>query len=609
MVTMEMICRVLSGDRFAILDNNKNGGDKQSYVFYDPIAFLVAQAPEDVDAKLAEIEQHLNLGYHAVGYFSYELGHVLNPRIYGRLAQNRSVPLFCIGIYRNRIDVSDDLLEQALERLTALDDACITNCRLNMSKEQYLDRLGKVKRHIFDGDTYQTNYTLKYKFRYAGSTLKLYSELRHRQQVKYGAYLDFPGLTVLSRSPELFFNKKGEDIFTKPMKGTIKRGVTPEEDRANFAFLSSDEKSRAENVMIVDLLRNDFSRISHRGTVKTTNLFEVQTYETLHQMISTVSAKIDADIPLVRLLKEIFPCGSITGAPKLRTMEIIHDLEMEPRGIYTGAVGYIEPGPGKNMCFNVVIRSLALFPDGSGEMGVGSGVVHDSDAEAEYDECRLKGRFFTERFSDFQLIESLRYEQGYQNLDLHLERLRNSASELGFDLDCALLREHMLEHGSELASPSKVRVMLSKNGEYTIESQAIDTPTNDIKKIVLSPDRIPSKLGPLLRHKTSLRKRYQAMHRHVSKDGYYDAIFANERGEITEGTFNNVFIRRGDRWYTPPVACGLLPGIHRQRLLASNDKHVSEQVLTVADLKAADEIYVTNDVRGMVKVQLDTIGE
>lgn len=607
MVTMETICRILSGDRFAVLDNNKNGGEKQSYVFFDPIEFLVAQAPEDVDAKLADIERHLTLGHHAVGYFSYELGHALNPRIHDGLPRDRSVPLFCVGIYEHRIEVSDDLLEQALTHLTALDDACITNCQLNMSKEQYLDRLGKVKRHIFDGDTYQTNYTLKYKFNYAGSTLKLYSELRHRQQVEYGAYLDFPGLTVLSRSPELFFNKKGEDLFTKPMKGTIKRGATPEEDQANFAFLSSDEKSRAENVMIVDLLRNDFSRISHRGTVKTTNLFEVQTYETLHQMISTVSAKIDADIPLVRLMKEIFPCGSITGAPKLRTMEIIRDLEMEPRGIYTGAIGYIEPG--KNICFNVVIRTLVLFPDGSGEMGVGSGVVHDSDAEAEYDECRLKGRFFTDRFSDFQLIESLRYEDGYRNLDRHLDRLRTSASELGFDLDDALLREHLLEHGSELTSPCKVRVLVSKNGEYSIESQPLGTPTAEVKKIILSPERIQSKLGSLLRHKTSLRKRYQLAHQNVSKDGYYDVIFANEKGEITEGSFNNVFIRRGDQWYTPPVSCGLLPGIHRQCLLESKDKKVAEKVLTLADLKAADEIYVTNDVRGMVKVQLDTIGE
>ncbi len=607
MVTMETICRILSGDRFAVLDNNKKGGDKQSSVFFDPIEFLVAELPEDVDAKLADIERHLNLGHHAVGYFSYELGHVLNPRVDGRLAHNRSVPLFCVGIYQNRLQVPDELLEQALERLTALDDACITNCRLNMSKAQYLDRVGTVKRHIFEGDTYQTNYTLKYKFNHAGSPLKLYSELRHRQQVEYGAYLDFPGLTVLSRSPELFFNKKGEDIFTMPMKGTIKRGATPEQDKANFAFLSSDEKSRAENVMIVDLLRNDFSRISHRGTVKTINLFEVQTYETLHQMVSTVSAKVDADIPLVRLLKEIFPCGSITGAPKLRTMEIIRDLEMEPRGIYTGAIGYIEPG--KDMCFNVVIRSLVLFPDGSGEMGVGSGVVNDSDAEAEYDECRLKGRFFTDRFSDFHLIESLRYDEGYRNLDRHLDRLNQSASELGFDLDAAPLREHLLEHASELTTPSKVRVLLSKNGEYSIESQPLETPTEGIKKIILSPDRIPSKLGPLLRHKTSLRKRYQAAYQNVCRDGYYDAIFSNDKGEITEGTFNNLFIRQGDRWYTPPVSCGLLAGIQRQCLLESTDKQVSEKVLTLADLKAADEIYLTNDVRGMVKVQLDTIGE
>jgi para-aminobenzoate synthetase/4-amino-4-deoxychorismate lyase len=604
---METICRVISDGRFAILDNNKKEGDKRSYIFSDPVDFHVAATPEEVEAKLTEIERSVQFGHHAVGYFSYELGHALNRRVHHCLPQERSVPLFCVGIYRNRVEVADDVLEEALEHLTAQDDACIANCQLNMSKEQYLERLGKVKQHIYDGDTYQVNYTLKYKFNHAGSAAKLYTELRRRQRVEYGAYLDFPGITVLSRSPELFFNKKGEDIFTKPMKGTSKRGATPEEDRANFEFLSTDEKSRAENVMIVDLLRNDFSRISHRGTVRTTGLFEVQTYETLHQMVSTVSAKIDADIPLLRLMKEIFPCGSITGAPKLRTMEIIRELEMEPRGIYTGAIGYIAPD--KTMCFSVAIRTLVLWPDGSGEMGVGSGVVHDSDTEAEYEECCLKGQFFTRGFSEFQLIESLRYDKGYSNLERHIERLQNSAAELGFKLDPVLLRKELLERGRELGVPSKVRVLLSKNGKYAIECLPIGPANGDARKIILSPHRVQSKHGSLLRHKTSLRTLYQRTHQNFSKNGYYDVIFTNERGEITEGTFNNLFIRKDGRWYTPPVCCGLLPGIRRQCLLESTDLDVSEKVLTIDDLKAADEICLTNDVRGMVTVQLELIEE
>lgn len=607
MATMKTICRVISGGRFAILDNNKKEGDKRSYIFSDLVDFHTATAPEEAEAKLAEIERHVQLGFHAVGYFSYELGHALHRRMHHCLPQSRSVPLFCVGIYRNRMEVTDDVLEEALECQTALDDVCITNCHLNMSKEQYLERLGKVKQHIYDGNTYQVNYTLKYKFNHAGSAAKLYTELRRRQRVEYGAYLDFPGLTVLSRSPELFFNKKYENIVTKPMKGTSKRGATPEEDRANFEFLSTDEKSRAENVMIVDLLRNDFSRISHCGTVKTTGLFEVQTYETLHQMVSTVSATIDADIPLVRLMKEIFPCGSITGAPKLRTMEIIRELEMEPRGIYTGAIGYIAPD--RTMCFSVAIRTLVLWPDGRGEMGVGSGVVDDSDAEAEYEECRLKGQFFTRGFSEFQLIESLRYDKGYSNLERHLERLQNSAAELGFKLAPLRLRKELLECGWGLGVPYKVRVLLSKSGEYRIECLAIGPVNWDARKIILSPHRVQSKHGSLLRHKTSLHTLYQRTYKNFSEDGYYDVIFANERGEITEGTFNNLFIRKDGCWYTPPVSCGLLPGIQRQCLLESTDLNVSEKVLTIDDLKAADEICLTNDVRGMVTVQLDLIEE
>ncbi|HYD80246.1 MAG TPA: aminodeoxychorismate synthase component I [Paucimonas sp.] len=603
MQDLEKLCQVIAAGKFAILDNNKNGTQRISHVFSKPDRFYTADSVDDIEQQLAAVEQQIQAGRYAVGYFSYELGYALNQRIRGCLPDENRTPLFCIGIYHERLQVSDDILDAALAKVAEQDDACIVDCRLNMTKDEYLDRLAKVKKHIYDGDTYQVNYTLKYKFRYGGSPLKLYAELRKRQRVEYGAFLDFPGLTILSRSPELFVNKRGEDIHTKPMKGTRKRGATPEEDRLNFEFLSSDEKSRAENVMIVDLLRNDLSRISHRGTVKTTGLFEVQTFETLHQMISTVSAKIDPDIPLPRLLQEIFPCGSITGAPKLRTMEIIRELESEPRGVYTGAIGYI--GPDKSLCFNVPIRTLVLWPDGQGEMGVGSGIVHDSDPEAEYEECCLKGQFFTRGFSDFHLIECLLHDKGYKNFDRHMERLQRSAAELGFSLDIGQLRSDLMSQTVSPGVPTKVRVLLHKTGRHDIEYLPLAPANNEPRKIIVSPTAVSSKHKWLARHKTSCRTFYQKTYENYRRDGYYDVVFLNEHGEVTEGTFNNLFIRQGDRWYTPPVSCGLLPGIQRQSLLDSSDIDASEKVLTMRDLLAADEIFLTNAIRGVVRVELD----
>jgi para-aminobenzoate synthetase/4-amino-4-deoxychorismate lyase len=355
--------------------------------------------------------------------------------------------------------------------------------------------------------------------------------------------------------------------------------------------------------MIVDLLRNDLSRISERGTVRTSGLFEVQTYETLHQMVSTVSGKIDADMPLSKVLKEIYPCGSITGAPKVRTMEIINEVEREPRGIYTGAIGYISPD--KTICLNVPIRTLVLWPDGTGEMGVGSGVVHDSDADAEYEECCLKGTFFTRGFADFHLIESLLFDGGYPLLERHLRRLAQSAQELGFRLNPQSLKEDLLARAATLQGRHKVRVMLEKSGEHRIECMSIESADDQPKRIIISSEAVHSKSWSL-RHKLSQRTRYQKAHEFYSRLGYYDVVFFNEDNEITEGSFNNIFIRKGERWYTPPIECGLLPGVQRQWLLDSVQVDATEKRLVVDDLYRADEIFLTNAVRGVVKVELAT---
>lgn len=606
----------LADGRFALLDDNRGQGGAVSYLFHDPIEVCAAATPAEVGPALARIEQHIAAGHHAAGYFAYELGYALCPRLAPRLPAARDTPLLCVGVYRRRLAIDDAALEAALEAHTRGARSRVLDCHLSMTKAQYLERLARIQRHIFEGDTYQVNYTLKYRLRHEGSPLRLFAELRRRQRVRYGAFLDLPGLTVISRSPELFFEKRGEDIHARPMKGTAERGRTPEADRRNAERLASDAKTRAENIMIVDLLRNDLSRIGRRGSVWTPELLEVETYETLHQLVSTVAAKVDPDIPLHRVLSQLFPCGSVTGAPKIRTMELIADLELEPRGVYTGAIGYL--GPDRAMCLSVAIRTLALWPDGRGELGVGSGVVHDSDPEAEYEECRLKGRFLTDGIPDFQLIESLRWDGGFAVLDRHLDRLARSARELGFALDRAQLAAALTERAAALSEraaarePAKVRVALDRQGGYRIEATPIATAGATAaaadRRVALSPEPVQS-ASWLLQHKVSLRALYDREYARCRALGYYDVIFTNERGEVTEGTFHNVFVRLRGRWYTPPVACGLLPGVQRQALLESPELGATERILTVRDLAEAEELVLTNAVRGVVPARLDLHAE
>lgn len=598
MERIEIISSILKEGGFALLDDTRKKSLQPNYLFYENVKWVLTYSISDVEEKLNEVDKLVKEGYYAVGCYSYELGYALNKRLTHLYRENKMMPLFHVGIYRKRISISNQELDTALNLSTQIDSGRISDCSLNMPKAQYLEKLARVKKHILDGDTYQVNYTLKYKVKYEGSPLFIYNSLRKVQKVSYGAFLDFPGFSILSRSPELFIEKEADHILTKPMKGTSARGKNTEEDQLNFEFLSKDEKSRAENVMIVDLLRNDLSRICLPSSVRTSKLFEVQIFETLHQMISTISGKIDPNISIYELFKQIFPCGSITGAPKIRTMEIIHDLEMESRGVYTGAIGYIEPN--KNMCFNVAIRTLVLWPDGHGEMGIGSGVTHDSDAEAEYDECLLKAKFLTKNLNDFELIESLLYDQGYPYLDRHLTRLNNSAQALGFKIDVEEIRSYILKKAAELEKKSKVRIVLGRSGLFTITSSPVQD-TNSEKKIIVVDDKVFSS-NRLLQHKTSLRVLYNDVYAREHKRGYYDAIFTNECGDITEGTFNNIFIRKGDTWYTPPLSSGVLPGIQRQLLLESKEINAVEKPISIHDLAAADDIFLTNAVRGITKV-------
>jgi para-aminobenzoate synthetase/4-amino-4-deoxychorismate lyase len=499
----------------------------------------------------------------------------------------------------------------------------IDNLFLNLEREEYLEAIRRVKAYIEAGDTYQVNYTLKLLFDFAGSIPEFYCSLRRNQSVSYGGLIKNGDTTILTFSPELFFRKKGNQIDVRPMKGTMVRGRTNSEDRDFADFLHNDIKNRSENVMIVDLLRNDLGRLSRMGGVNVQSLFDVETYETLHQMTSSIRGEVNGSLSVEEMFKALFPCGSVTGAPKIRTMEIIRELEAEDRGVYTGAIGYISPDG--EAVFNVPIRTV-VFQGDKGEMGIGSGIVWDSDPAGEWEECILKGRFLTQPVPEFKLIETMLWypQSGYWLLDLHLERLVESAGYFSypFELEKIEAELHELAEGfrnNASVKNQRVRLTLSRQGE--IELTYSELPEGPLPEI--TPEKIlkleeskglPAAVfssrntdshSPYLFHKTTLRKLYDDERTQAVAKGFYEVLFVNEKGEVTEGSYTNIFLQKDGKLLTPPVSCGLLPGVLRNHLLHEYPDLVEEASFTRKDIEQADAVYVGNSVRGLVRVIVD----
>lgn len=458
----------------------------------------------------------------------------------------------------------------------------------------------QIQRWITDGDCYQINLTFPLDCRIYGHPLALYRRLRERQPVRYGAFLSVGDKTVLSFSPELFFERRGNRVWTRPMKGTARRGATPQDDQIRRSELLASEKERAENIMIVDLLRNDLGRLAAPGKVRVDSLCTAEAYPTLWQMVSTVSA----DLPgatLAELFQALFPCGSITGAPKIRAMQRIGELESAPRGLYTGALGWLAPGG--DCRFNVAIRTLEVQAGGSARLGVGSGIVIDSVAEREYAECLLKSSFLTGFDPGFELIETLRLDGGhYPLLALHLERLALSAQALGFACDLPAIAAALSERSLVCAlGVHRVRLTLAHDGRYQISlTPMVDQPGP--WAVVFSDERLNAD-DYLLRHKTSARSRYQqALAALAEHPELFDAIFLNTRGEVCEGARSNIFVERDGILLTPAAICGLLPGVMRRQLLESG--RAIEAVLTRDDVLGAPAIYMANALRGLIAVNL-----
>jgi para-aminobenzoate synthetase / 4-amino-4-deoxychorismate lyase len=594
----------MTASPYVLLDDSLTPGGR-SLLYADPEEIISASVPGEVNAALDAVAVGLARGLHAVGFFSYELGYCLEPKLTKLLPDSRSVPLFWIGLFRAPQPLDDAATRAWLDAHGAAERAKISDLRLSWLREQYREAFNEVEDYIAAGDVYQINLTMKYLFAFEGDPVALYAALRRKQRVAYGALIHTADLDILSLSPELFFRREGKHMSTRPMKGTAPRGRTPREDARTKTWLAMDEKQRAENLMIVDLLRNDLGRVAKIGSVEVTDLFTVETYRSVHQMTSGITAELRSDMGLKDMLRALFPCGSVTGAPKVRAMEIISELEGGPRGIYTGAIGHIEPSGDAQ--FNVAIRTVVLSR-GRGEMGIGGGIVSDSKEESEFEECLLKAQFLTKADAPFELIETLRYERakGFHLLERHLARLQSSAHHFGYPFSREKVMAALEADASRVTSPvALVRLLLAEDGSITVTSTAIELPTRDtVWRFVISDQRVDEK-DPFFYHKTTRRQFFDGeMERQKSQTSCDEVVFLNKKGELTEGTRTNLFIEIDGRLFTPALTCGLLPGTLRDELLDLPRAAASEAVLMPRDLLDADRIYLGNSVRGLVRAEL-----
>jgi para-aminobenzoate synthetase / 4-amino-4-deoxychorismate lyase len=583
-------------------------------LFMAPLRICAAHHPEEIPALFAAIEDAVRAGLCAAGFFSYECGRSFEGKVPPR--ESGDHPLAWFGIYDRSYPFDHQTGRFAegdppgLTRQRGLDaePAAEIAAGFSISPGEYAERIAAIHEWIRAGDVYQLNFTAPWRVNLCGSAAALYARLRAHQPAPYGAFVHSgQGKKILSFSPELFFcldsNQSPRRIVTRPMKGTAARGRTTREDRQRAEWLRADAKNRSENVMIVDLLRNDLGRLANFGSVRAEKLFQAERYPTLWQMTSTVTAGLRHDVSFEQIFRALFPCGSITGAPKVRAMQLIAELENEPRGAYTGAIGFFSP---QKTVFNVAIRTLELDGD-RGTMGTGSGIVIDSDAAEEYRECLLKAAFLTQTQLEFSLIETMLWEGGFPLLELHLDRLTDSADYFDFPCEragaCAALDAYALKFTDR--SARKVRLLLDRNGAITITDEAL-APRDDQNRVgrvrIAAVRTDPA--DRMLFHKTTHRPVYVAAFQEATRNGFHDVLFFNLRGELTEGAISNVFIEKNGRWFTPPVECGLLAGVYRRHLLETQ-AGMEERVLYEEDLRNADAIYIANAVRGLRRVSVD----
>jgi len=567
--------------------------------FRNPFEVLQATRPEDVVACLVEVEQAVRRGAYAAGFVTYEAATAFG--LVTRDVSAGALPLVAFGLFSPDCVTSD-------ARLPAAGTYRAGPWQPSIDYGQYADAIRRIKVRIEAGDTYQINFTFRLTAAFEGDPLALLRDLDAAQDGPWGAYVDAGRHVLCSASPELFFAIDGDRLECRPMKGTAPRGLWPEADRLLAEGLHASEKNRAENVMVVDMVRNDLGRIARTGSVETGPLFRVERYPLQWQMTSSVRARADG-VGLPRLFEALFPSGSITGAPKHSSMGIIRELETAPRGIYTGAIGYMSPhGRGH---FNVAIRTIAIDRERQeAEFGVGSGIVWDSVERDEYEECLLKASILLKRppssyaigsRPDFRLLETIGWtpDGGFALLPRHFERLRKSAVSFGFECDVAEIETMLKTAIADLPAPAKIRVLLSRDGAIVCEAVDLSPPLDRRVRCAIAADPVDP-ADVFLYHKTTWRDVYDRAR--ASRPEADAVILWNAAGDVTEATDANVIVLIDGRKVTPPIESGLLAGTLRAELLET--KEIVEARVSVAQLKSARRVWLINSVRGWLEAEV-----
>jgi para-aminobenzoate synthetase/4-amino-4-deoxychorismate lyase len=597
---------------FVLIDDAR--GDGAGRLFEQPRDLFVARRPEDVVPVLAAAEEaRRNSGASLAGYIAYEAGLALEPRLAARAGRRSGAagPLVWLGLFDAETVMDGEELATWLAQNAA--GACsIGPLEPQLTAGQYASAFARVQEAIRAGDIYQANLTFPLAGSWSGDPLALYRAIRPAAAAGHGALVFDGSHWLLSFSPELLVALDGEEALVKPMKGTRPRGLDPAQDAELAQGLAASAKDRAENLMIVDLMRNDLSRVAQAGSVRVEAPFAVESFPTVHQMVSTIRATLQPGTGAMDLVRALFPCGSITGAPKIRAMEIIDEVERSARGPYCGAIGYIGgagPKDSGGAAFNVAIRTLRLSPGENGRgravLGVGSAVVADSQMLPEWRECLVKGGFVRQSSPEssaagFDLIETMAFdpEKGIALLELHLERIKASAAELGFAFDRHATRNQIHALCFELDAPAKLRLVLGRSGAIALESGPLPQAMDIVRCAVLP---LPvDESDWRLRHKSSDRSFYEAARKIAQGAGADEALLLRDDGLLTEGSFTNIFVERDGKLLTPPARLGLLPGVLRRSLL--EEGRAVEAELRLDDL--AGGFLVGNALRGLMKAEL-----
>lgn len=574
---------------FVLLDDARSGKATPARLYRDPLEIVTAQDA----ASLATLLDRLDAGdAHWAGFLTYEAGLLLEDRLADRVRPS-GLPLGWFARFDGYQEIAPEDVPSVLPDAAG---GWAGVPRPKIGRTDYDAALAKVQALIAAGDIYQANLTIRSEVSTAGHPLALYAGLRRRAKAGFGGVIWTGDDWLLSLSPELFFALHDSKVTTKPMKGTSTRGASAEEDAALIDRLQSDPKQRAENLMIVDLLRNDLSRVAEAGSVEVPQLFTVESYPTVHQMISTVSARLQPGKGAADLLRAIYPCGSITGAPKIRAMEVIDMVEADPRGLYTGSIGRVDPNG--DAAFNVAIRTLHL-PAGQSvaTLGLGGGIVADSRVAEEWAECLAKGRFVADQRC-FDLIETMRFdpEQGIERLDLHIARMRASAQAFDFKFDRHAVRNELQAATFRLREAKRIRLMLAKSGAVAIEISNLPPAPAGPVPVAIVP--LPVDVSDFrLIHKTSDRSFYDAAR---AKAGAFEVVFTDADGFLTEGSFTTLYVERDGVLLTPPLSRRLLPGTLRSELIEAG--RARENDLRPEDL--ANGFFIGNAIRGILPARL-----